>query len=342
MHSSSQTFTRHTPGRYLQALAVGGDAMSAAAYAEAQGHWADRDQVVRSLKMADVTASTTDGGNSSLVRQPVGDAFLDAMRAVSVPLRLAGLRRVPMFTRLLTSDTGMVAGEVPEGDPIPVLRGDYSGRILYPRTFAGIAVQTAELMRSTSPTASAGITDDLAAATATAENRAFLDPDLPGSVLYGAPAVEASGTNAAATIEDLRTLFGHVPAHGRGGLALVMDEATALDIHLRGPSLFPGIGPMGGTLAGVPVLIADIVDLTESPSTHVVALLHAPSIFYADRGGVRLSIATSAALQMSDTPSGAAQQVSLMQTDCVATRAVRESAWYAGGGAGAYMRVSFA
>jgi hypothetical protein len=97
---------------------------------------------------------------------------------------------------------------------------------------------------------------------------------------------------------------------------------------------------MGGSIAGVPVLIADIADTIPSPSTQIVALVNATQIYWCDRGRVRLDIATSGALQMDSAPSGAANQVSLMQTDTIATRAIRESGWYARSGASAYMRVT--
>jgi HK97 family phage major capsid protein len=331
MQTQAQTsYNRHTPGRLLQALALGRNPSGAAAFIQSQ-RWTDQ-----RILLAAVDPLTTESGDADLARQPVGDAFLTAMRAYSVALRLEGMRRVPMLTRLFISSTGVVVGEVGEGEPIPVLKGDWTVHILRPRKFAGIYVATRDLIESMEPTASAAIGDDLAQATAISENQSFISPNIEGSLLYGAPNINASGTNAAAISTDLLALFGMVKGNGRG-LALVMDEETATNVHFSNPAMFPDVGPMGGSICGVPVLITDAARIDESPETRIIGLVNATQVFFADRGRVRLDIATDAAIAMSDAPLGAAERVSLFQTDAVATRAIREVSWYARPGVAAYV-----
>ena len=274
-------------------------------------------------------------------QQAIADSFLAAMRDYSIPMRLVGMLRRPMLTRLFFSNTGVVVGEVAEGAPIPVVRGDWSQEILRPRKFAGIHVITEDLARSTEATAGAAIIDDLAAATAAAENLAFLNPEVTGSVLDGASEIGESGTNAAAIASDLQRLFELINGKGRG-LALAMHEQTAAHIHFSDPAKFPAVGPLGGSVAGVPVLISDAAGLAASPGERVIGLSNATQIYWADRGRVRLDTAKNGALQMDGAPSaGASSLVSLMQADAVATRAIRESSWYARSGAGAFLRVTY-
>lgn len=334
--------SRHTAGRYLQALAVGGGpGVGAAAFAEGQGiTWVDRGAIVAAARAA---VDVVDTDNFPPALQPVADAFVGAMRDFSIPLRLVGLRQIPLRTRVLVNAATGEAVEVAEGQPIPLLNGDWSAHTLEPRKFAAIVAQTNELVRSTSPAASTAITLDLASATAEAENLAFCSPTVAGSVLYGAPHFAATGTTANDITADLGRLFAMVRGRGRGGLSLIMDEVSASHIHFSDPSRFPAIGPGGGRIADVPVLIADAAcALPGSPSERVLGLIDATQILFGDRGRVLLDTSREAALQMSDAPvAGAASVVPLFQVDSVATRAIRESSWYAPPGAGAYMTVAY-
>ena len=329
-----------TVGRFLQCLAIGGPGAAGAAFASAQ-NWIDRDLIAYAAKAA-ISAIDTDDYPAAL--QPVADAFLGAMRAHSISLRLIErLRRVPLLTRVYVSASTGQAIEVSEGQPIPVLSGDWSATTLAPRKFAGISVQTLELVRSANAVASAAIGDDLARAVAEAENTAFASPDVAGSVLDGAPSIASTGTTDEAISADLRDLFGMVRGDGTGALALVMHEQTAAHIHFSDPSKFPLIGPQGGSVAGTPVLISnEAVRLAGSPTERAICLVDASQIFWADRGRVELSTTREAALQLDTEPTaGATNVVSMLQTDSVATKALRESSWYARAGASAFLRVPY-
>jgi HK97 family phage major capsid protein len=334
---------RFTAGRLLQSLAVAkGDVKGALSFAESQGHWADRALVV---KAAAVTPFETSDYPGAYV--PVADSFLGAMRSYSVPLQLAAhLRAVPMLTRLYVNSAGIVASQVVEGAAIPVLKGDWTTATLEPKKFAGITVQTAELVKSMKPTATLALTDDLAQATAEAENRAFVSPDEAGSVLDGASNFAGTGSALAQVDADLRRLVDLVPGASRPGAAFVMTKESATYLSLLrgsgGALAYPDITPQGGKLMGLPVLITSACQQIGSPPTRLIGLLSPSEIFWADEGRVVLSASNDAALKMDDAAtSGAGNLVSMWQTDATALKAVRESSWYARSGSGAYFVAGF-
>ena len=333
MQTQTTSYNRFTPGRFLQALAVGRNPSGAAAFIQGQ-RWTDQ-----RILLAAVDPLTTEGGEADIARQPVGDAFFSG----DGPLfrRHAARRHAPCpdahtdfrIEHRCSRRRGR-RGRTDPGSARHVECRDSSAPQI--RWHSRYHTRSRGIDRGDGERGHYGRFGDTATATAISENYSFISPNVAGSLPNGAPNFAASGTNAAAISTDLVQLFGMVKGHGRG-LALVMDEETAANIHFSSPSMFPDVGPMGGSIAGVPVLITDAARTDESPETRVLGLVNATQVFFADRGRVRLDIATDAALQMSDAPSGAAQQVSLMQTDSVATRAIREVSWYARPGVAAYV-----
>lgn len=335
---------RITAGRYLQVLAQAkGEPASAVAIVDAHHQWTDRDVLKRAF-MAAVTPVTTTDYPSSFI--PVADAFLAALRSFSVPRLLTNLRRTPMLTRLFINAAGLVAAEVAQGAAIPALQGDWTTATLTPRKWAGIAVQTDELLKSESPTAAAAVADDLAGAVAEAENRAFVSPDAAGSVLYGASHFGGSGAALANVDADLKRLCDLVPGAFRPGAAWVMTKETATALSLLrgsgGCAAYEDITPQGGLLLGLPVLITSAAQQVGSPPTRIIGLLSPSEIFWADESKAVLSTSNQAALKMDDAATAAAgNTVSMWQANATATKAVLESAWYARAGSGAYFVAGF-
>lgn len=340
-----QAHHRHTAGRILQSLAIArGDPVGATAFAESQRHWTDHAQVLAALKAAVAGSGTSDYPAAST---PASESFLAAMRNFSVPLRLAGLRLVPMRTRIYVNSDGVVAVRVDEGSAMPVLRGTWATVTLEPVKHGGIVVQTDDLIRSMSPTATAAFTDDLARATAEAENLAFVSPDVAGSVLDGAPSFTGTGSSVIEIDADLRRLVDLVPGASMPGAAFTMTKETATSLALQsrgvgGAVAYPTVTVQGGQLLGLPVLITAACALEGSPATRVIGLLSPSEIFWADEGKVTLTASTEALLEMDGAPAGNSLMatgttlVSMYQTGSVALRAIRESAWHARAGSGAY------
>lgn len=338
-----------TAGRFLQCMAVGRNNVHVAkSFAESQGQWTDRSQLV-SLFKSIAEASGTDDYPSAYV--PVAESFLGAMRSFSVPARLANLKRVPMLTRLYLNSTGITSVRVAEGAAVPVIRGTWATETLRPVKFAGIIIQTNDLIRSASHLAMTALTSDLAESTAEAENLAFVGPDHAGSSLYGAPHFSGSGASLSSIDEDLKHLVDLVPGASRPGSVFVMAKETATFLaFLRAPGgqhAYPLITPQGGALFGLPVLITSACTLAGSPTMRVVGLIDPTRIFFADDSKVTLTTSTQALIEMDDDPvsdslSGTPSSASSMfQNDSCALLAVRESSWFATAGSGAYFIADF-
>jgi len=325
--------SRFTAGRYLHALAMGGRA-----YAETRVDWLDRAQIVKALSIEPLT--TGDFGGGALV--PIANAFLEALRPFSVALQLAPyMRATPLLTRVFASTAGIQASQIAEGAGIPVLRGTWETTTLLPRKIAAIAVATGELLKSASPTAALAIVNDLAAALGQAENEAFIGPDAADSVLHDAPSFAGSGSALSNIDADLKRLVDLVAGSFRAGCAFVMTKESATFLSLiRGSGgylAYPNIGPQGGSLMQLPVLISSACERLGSPQTRIVGLLDPSRIFWGDNGEVVLSLSERGALQMTDDATSAAgHTVSLWQTAAIATKAVRRCGWLAGPNAGAF------
>jgi HK97 family phage major capsid protein len=338
-----------TAGRFLQCMSVGkNNAHVAKSFAESQGQWSDRSQLVNVFKSI-TEATGTDDYHAAYV--PVAEAFLGAMRGFSVPMRLTNLKRVPMLTRLYLNSAGVTSVRVQEGAAVPVMRGTWDTETLRPKKHAGIVIQTDELIRSASHLAQSAIVFDLAEATAEAENLSFVSPEQTGSALYGAPHFTGSGASLANVDADLKRLVDLVEGAARPGAAFTMTKESATVLSLMrgtgGGNAYPAISPQGGSLLGLPVLITSACTLVGSPTTRIVGLLDPSRIFFADDSKVTLTTSAAALLEMSDDPDGDSltgtptNTVSMFQTSSTALLAVRESAWHATAGSGAYFVAGF-
>ena len=98
----------------------------------------------------------------------------------------------------------------------------------------------------------------------------------------------------------------------------------AMSLNALGQPLFPGMTAQGGTIFGMPVIVSNNV------STRVI-LVHAPSILFADEGGVRIDVSREASVQMdsapTDTVDATTVYLSLWQRNLVGLRAERMITW---------------
>jgi ABC-type ATPase involved in cell division len=80
----------------------------------------------------------------------------------------------------------------------------------------------------------------------------------------------------------------------------------------------------GGSILGIPVVVSNNVG-------NRVILVHAPSILYADEGGVQIDVSREASVQMDGAPDSPATAttvlVSLWQNNLVGLRAERMITW---------------
>ncbi len=202
---------------------------------------------------------------------------------------------------------------------------------------AGIIVLTEELVKFSSPSAEATVREEMIAGMQQFLDGQFIDPAIaavanvnPASITNGAASAAATGATGAAAKADIAAAIAVFAAAGipLDGSVLLMSETNAFGIGISvnglGQPLFPGVGINGGTIMGIPVVVSNTL------GTNVV-LVHAPSILYADDGGVSIDVSREASLQMDSAPANPSDattvMVSLWQRNLVGLRAERFITW---------------
>ena len=111
------------------------------------------------------------------------------------------------------------------------------------------------------------------------------------------------------------------------GCVLLMSDANAFGLGIAlnalGQPMFPGVSIAGGAIMGIPIVVSNNVG-------NRVILVHAPSILYADEGGVAIDVSREASVQMDSAPGVADATtvlVSLWQNNLVGLRAERMITW---------------
>lgn len=332
--------------RYIKALAIArGDILGAQAYAEGQNSWnIETPAVVAGFKAA-VSAMGT-GDSAGTLIHPVAVDFAEYLRPLTIIGRLK-LRRAPFLTRLVLETSGTTAAWVGEVWQIPATSAAFSfvgssGTVsIQPTKVATLVALTSELVKLSRPSADALIAADVGRACATALDVGFIDPSnsgipsvRPASVTYGAPSFVSGGAGLAEVDADLQLLVGSLTAAEMPFLSAswVMSPKTAAALGaLRGSGgapAYPGLGPTGGSLLGVPVL-------TSTAARGCIVLLEASEILLADDGEAAIDYSEEASVQLSDTPnptggptdSLGSPMVSLWENNLVGIRAARYANW---------------
>jgi hypothetical protein len=303
---------------------------------------------VYGLIKATVAAGSTVTGNWAA--NLVGDEttafadFVEFLRPATILGRFGAggvpsLRSIPFRTALVSQTGGGAGYWVGEGKPKPLTAMDFARTTLEPLKVANIAVLTEEVIRDSSPSAEAIIRDSLRDALAERLDTDFIDPAKtavsgvsPASITNGAEAIAATTYSDADDVRlDLRSVFqkfiaaDNAPTNG----VWVMSHTNALALSLitngLGQPEFPGMGLMGGTLMGLPVIASQYVGSN-------VVLVNASDIYLGDEGGVMVDMSREASLEMLDggftqnAPTGASL-VSMFQNNLVALRAERTINW---------------
>jgi len=242
-----------------------------------------------------------------------GGADLAASYLASVAERSV-LDSMKRYARVLptTSRHVMVAADavgdvVAEGHPKPVKRLSLSLSDVEPTKAVGMVVLTEELATAAGPEGRRLFEAELAAAVIRASNASIL------AALAGSDAVTVPGTGD--PLADLRAgLQAAGPSHGyvvAAPTGYVTDLATR--VENRG-----GMGVRGGTFVpGVEVVAVDDAD--------AVTVIPASRIALWD-GGLRVSSAEHATVDLRDAPESPANTVSLWQTNCLGL--LLERSWH--------------
>jgi HK97 family phage major capsid protein len=296
-------------------------------YAFARNRWGDHSaNDVTKAAVGAITSGDTGGVDAAR-------AFFGLAREQSVIGRLVGLRRIPFGVRTLAVQAGSRGYWVSQAKNKPLSRVTLSGSSLDPLKVVSILVTTKEMLMSNDPAAESTLEDDLVRAVTGVLDEAFLDPgnagianEMPGAISNGATVLSATSDFGA----DLRAMVSTF--QGDLGFAVfVTSPATATAIATMtdagGRYLFPGVGPRGGELLGIPVLTTR--SSVDDSSGGTLTLID-PTGISAALGTLSVDTSEHATLQMSDDPDDAGSpvfNVSLYTTNSVAFRAEIAANW---------------
>lgn len=272
--------------------------------------------------------------------------FVEHLRASSLHGQIfPRFRNLPFDAPVLVQGSGGVAQFTKEGEAKPVTQWTYTRTKLTPLKVAAIAAATKESLMRSSVNADAFIRDELTRSVNAGidgvliSDAAAVTDESPAGLLNGTSALTLTGDGTVAGIrrdiaQFLKELVGDNLSVS--GAFWVMPETVAIDLSLAtnevGAPAFPGITPMGGTLAGLPVFTSQYVP-TETAGP-VVALIKGDEIFLGDEGGIQVSVSDQASIQMDSAPTQnalgtptASTSVSMFQTNSVAFLVERFVNW---------------
>lgn len=258
----------------------------------------------------------------------ISSAFADSIRAASIIGRL-GVTRVPfgLFPFVSTRTRGQF---VAERSPIPVSAAGMEPLALDRLKVATLCVVSNELLKHSQ---SEGIIDrDLRGGTVEGVEAPLLDgaaavpEQRPASVLNGVTAIDATGAATAADFTAVLNdqLAAVVTAGGNLATCAFVaspEIAYALSFVRQGDqAAFPGVGALGGTLAGFPLLT------TAASPANQLALIDGREILFASDPGVELTTASETLIDQSSAPDGSTP-VSIFQSEATAIKCVWRVNW---------------
>ena len=316
----------------------------------AKGMFGENSNVFGFVNKATVAAGTTASGNwaADLVSTEGGIVadFVEYLRPATILGKfgagsIPSLRSIPHNRRIVEQTGGGAGYWVGEAKPKPLTAFDFSGTTLPLLKVANIAVISEELIRDSSPEASAIVRDSLRDALAARLDTDFVDPSKaasagvsPASITNAADSIAAESYTDADDIRlDIRSLIAKFTAANNSvsGSVLIMSETNAVALSLLtnplGQPEFPTMNMAGGTLMGMPVIVSEYV------GTNVI-MVKASDIYLVDNGGVSVDMSREASLEMLDgsltqNPPTGASLVSMFQNNLVAIRAERAINWAA-------------
>jgi hypothetical protein len=278
------------------------------------------------LKSAVAAGTTTDVGWAAEIPQYayIANGFVEGLRNVGVFDRLlaAGMRRLPLRTRIVATTSAAVGGVVGQGKPKSITRLTLAGDVLEPIKASTTIVLCEELVMGAQANGAMGfLGNELRNGTAYATDSQFLS-----IILNGVSPISSAGIAPRDTMVDLQALLAALTTGANSVLYWVMTPTLAKQLSMKSTSdgalMFPDMSPTGGAIGNVPALVSDAL------SAGQIALIDASGI----GGGsdaVVLDVATHASVQMDSSPDdptdGNTVEVSLWQRNL---RALRAERWF--------------
>ncbi len=265
--------------------------------------------------------------------------FAARLRPSTVIGRLRGLRYVPPATRTLKEASGATGAWVGEGAPAPVSQFDADEISVGVSKMQSLIVITSELARTGNPAALATLEQLMIKSLTEAQDKAFIDSTIafssagPASVTYASVKHQSTGATAAAAAADLKAMVQQLISAGSDLTAatwvLHPRSALALGTMLNAGNqlAFPGIGPLGGTLLGLPAITSAAIPTDTGDDTYA-HLIDASRILIADEGMAAVDVSRQSSLQLLNDPSTGAQNlVSMWSNGLVGIRLTRWIGW---------------
>jgi len=327
--------------RYIQALVVGKNSRSdAIRYAEQQQIWNDQTpEVLLALKAVTNPGTIAEPAWAAplAVARPMVDEFLDLLRPETLLGKVPGLRNVPFNISIPVQTGGGTYGWVGETAPKPVGQLQFASITLGIAKAAGIIIISEELAKISNPSAEGVVRNDMIRGMAQYLDTAFIDPTKaavtnvsPASITNAASGFGTAGTSGDNARTDIKKAITLLTAanYPISETVLIMSESNAFALSTalttNGVRVNEGLTAKGGNILGVPVV-------TSQAAGGVVALVHAPSILFADDGGVNIDVSREATVELNTVPTSpptaASVLVSLWQQNLIGLRAERFINW---------------
>jgi HK97 family phage major capsid protein len=289
-----------------------GDRLEAAQIAEARRM---SQRVVEILRKSAVAPASTTTASSLAEYTGTTAAFLESLKSVGAFDRLLGdMKLVPPRSRIASvtlNATGYVHGE---GAAKPISTLQLAGQTLAETEVAGILVQSMELIRALGPESGALIRRELASAVASTTDAEFIrliTADLTPLVSVGATSNQI--------LQDISRLLNALDVDQNSKVYILAQPTTVKTLATKvtgttGEFAFPTVtvNPLGGTLAGVPLIASDGVPNGQMIAIDANAVAASSSVLgteYFRHGDIEMQSAPDS------PPTSATTRISLWQQD---------------------------
>ncbi|MGE3508425.1 MAG: phage major capsid protein [Vicinamibacterales bacterium] len=276
------------------------------------------------FQKASVDAATS-GNTSALAR--LSRDYLAVVESRTILGRLRGTMPAPPGTNLTGTINDPDGSFVTAGGLIPAARINFTAAHTEPSLIALILALTRDLVRSTDDRSTSYVERVLTRAIRRAEDRLLLDDEAavsghrPAGLLHGRSSV---GSGSPDTLGDsIYNLFTAVSDGAAEFPTFVCSPRAAMHLAClttaSGQLRFPNAGPLGGDIAGVPLI-------TSPAAGNRLVLIDGAQIVVSDEG-MTVDKSDVAAIELDDAPSGSGQLVAAMQTNSTFLKVLRYIDW---------------
>lgn len=270
--------------------------------------------------------------------------FVEYMWAGAIIGKLPGVTRVPFNYKISRQTGATTANWTGAGKPAPVSKGALDQITIGTTSLTGLTYFAKQNLKFSNIDAERLVRNTLAGSLRTLADADFVDPAnagtaniKPASVTNGVTPVPPTGTDGDAATTDiknvLQTLVNANLDISEAAIIMRGDMALGLSTlkNALGQAEFPDLGPAGGTLLKLPVVVSNSVQPGD------IIAVHQPSIYVAKDDDVTIDMSTEASLEALDSTllqdgadgTGAAS-ISMFQSRMVAFLAELYANWVVG------------